>query len=139
MTLDEISRGSVHAALGWYYDFSEVPEISRLVTMRFGGRLSHIHGHFRQDPTEALQSAIDTANLLGISFTLANDQLISKTDTAPGIFGGIELLNTRRVARGATFSFMIDSEFASDWINLKGYADGSLVTATLMFGLSVNR
>jgi hypothetical protein len=139
LTLEEVSRASVHAAVGWHYNFSDVPEISRLVTMRFGGRISHIHGHFREDATDALQTAIDTANLLGISFTLNNDQLISKTDTAPGIFGGIELANTHQIARGATISFLIDTELASDWIDLKNYADGALVTASVMFGLSVNR
>ncbi len=111
-TLDEIRRASVHAALGWYYDFSDVPEVSRLVTMRFGGRLSHVNGHFHEQPTATLQSAIDAANSLGIGFTLANDQVISKTDTSPGIFGGIELANTRYAAGGATISFLIDGEFA---------------------------
>jgi hypothetical protein len=139
LTLNEISRASLHTALGWNYNFSDVPEISRLLTIRFGGRLSFIHGHFREKPTDALQTILDAAEAAGNSVTLANDPVISKTDTAPGIFAGIELANSRPIGRGATASFLIDGEFASDWLDLRNYADGSLVTATLLLGLSINR
>jgi hypothetical protein len=139
LTLEEISRAGLHAAVGWYYDASSTPDDSRLMTMRFGGRISHVHGHFREDATDGLQTVIDTAIAAGQNFSLANDPAISKTDTAPGIFAGIELDHTRYLTQGATLSFLVDGEFASDWIDMKNYADSAMVTATLMFGVSVSR
>ena len=139
MTLTEVSRASIHTGLGWFHDFSEVPEVSRLLTCRFGSRLSHIHGHFRETPTEDLEAAIEVAELLGEAFTLANDQEFSKTDTAWGIYTGIELSHTYYTSSGATLAFLVDGEFAADWIDFKNYADDRLVTATVLFGLSVNR
>ena len=139
LTLEEISRAGLHAAIGWFYDVSPTPDDSRLITVRAGGRLSHIHGHFREDATDALQTVIDTAVAAGQTFSLANDPAISKTDTAPGIFLGVELDHTRYLTPGATISFLVDGEFASDWIDLRNYADSAMVTATLMFGVSLSR
>jgi hypothetical protein len=139
LTLEEISRAGVHAAVGWFYEVSPTPDESRLMTMRVGGRLSHIHGHFREDASDALQALIDTAVAAGQTISLANDPAISKTDTAPGIFLGLELDHTRYLTGGATVSLLVDGEFASDWIDLRNYADSAMVTATLMFGISLSR
>lgn len=136
MSLEEISRTSVHSSIGWYHELSHVPEVSRILTFRIGGRLSHIRGHFAEDPSAELQDLIDAATG---AFTLAKSQLISQTDVSPGMFAGFELYSARYISQGATISFVCDAVFAADWVKLEGYKDGTLATANVLFGLSVNR
>ncbi|MDG2383214.1 MAG: hypothetical protein P8N76_16210 [Pirellulaceae bacterium] len=136
MSLEEISRTSLHSAIGWYHELSHEPGISRLLTFRLGGRVSHIRGHFREDPTAALQNLIDSTTA---QFTLAKSPLISQTDVSPGVFAGFELYSARYVARGVSVTFVTDAVLAADWINLEGYEKGTLSTANVLFGLSVNR
>lgn len=136
MSLEEISRTSIHSGIGWYHELSDNPQISRVFTFRGGGRLAHVRGHFRQDPTEALQDLIDNATG---QFTLAKSQIISQTDVAPGVFLGFELYSARYISQGATIALVVDSEFEADWIKFEGYERGTLVTANVLFGLTVNR
>ena len=136
MSLEEISRTSIHSSIGWYHELSHEPGVSRLLTFRLGGRLSHIRGHFREDPTAALQNLIDSTTA---QFTLAKSPLISQTDISPGMFAGFELYSARYVGRGVLVTFVTDAVLAADWINLEGYEKGTLATANVLFGLSVNR
>ncbi len=136
MSLQEISRTSIHTGIGWYHELSDNPDISRIFTFRMGGRLSHIRGHFAEDPSAALQDLIDSATT---NFTLAKTKTISQTDIAPGVFLGFELYSARYVSRGATLALVVDSEFATDWVKFENYERGTLVTANILFGLTVTR
>ena len=137
LELVEISRVSAQTAFGWYFD-RKYETCNYRFASRFGGRLSHIRGHFDEILTEELKEEIrDLAD--NELFTFAKHRELVETDMAPGIFAGIEMALDRRVSRTARISFLVDAEFAHDWIHFKGYAKKGLPTASVLFGVNLSR
>ena len=140
LTLSEIRRASAQAAVGWYayQDYrQECDGVMRsVISARIGGRLSHIHSIYEQQPTAGLQQYINANNL-------QNAELVKEhgigNDTAPGIFGGCEMAFSRPMANAAELSFLVDTELANDWIDLEGYKQAGLPTASFMIGLAISR
>jgi hypothetical protein len=51
----------------------------------------------------------------------------------------VELAIDRRLSHAARLSFLIDGEISNDWINLKGFANKGLPTASLLLGVNLSR
>lgn len=139
LTLTDLSRASVHLALGWYFDVVDCETCRSRFAARFGGRLSHARGHFDEAPTQDFLDFIDNRRLTLEEVVAVKNEDISMTDTAPGIFAGIEMAIDRRLSRTARLSFLIDGEMSNDWINLRDYAKRGLPTASLLLGINLSR
>ncbi len=129
-TLDEIQRAGVHMSLGWYWgDIFDVrsgdPQF-RLAT-RLGGRWSHVRGQF------------DNEVLVNIPIGATLETRYQETDTAGGLFVGAELILLNRDTAAGTATWLIDGEFANDWIEFTGWDTGSLGTASIMLGFMLSR
>jgi hypothetical protein len=129
-TLDEIQRGGVHMSLGWYWgDIFDVraddPQL-RLAT-RFGGRWSHVRGQF------------DNERLVALPVGATLETRYQETDTAGGLFVGTELILLNRDTAAGTATWLIDGEFANDWIEFTGWDRGSLGTASITLGFMLSR
>ena len=140
LTLRQISRAGVHSSIGWYLHDNAKPTadggiIRSLSSFRIGGRLSHMHGHFRELPTQAAENAGGLESSL-----VERTEIINGNDTSWGGFLGFEYLFSRPMHnRGGTLSFLVDAELANDWVELSGFQKGRLPTASVLFGLSINR
>ena len=140
LTLRQISRAGLHSSIGWYLHDKAKPAadggvIRSLSSFRIGSRLSHMHGHFRELPTEAAQNAGGLQSPL-----VERTEIINGNDTSWGAFLGIEYLFSRPMYnRGGTLSFVVDGEFANDWVDLANFQKGRLPTASVLFGLSISR
>lgn len=130
-TLKEVKRGTIHAALGWYWgdvvdNRANDPQM-RFAT-RFGGRLGHIRGRFSEaaaetpDPDERF-----TYNYYG------------KADTIGGLFVGTEAILLARDLRIGSTAITVDGEFGNDWMEFGGWGRGSLGTASVTLGFMLSR
>ncbi|HMP07273.1 MAG TPA: hypothetical protein PJ982_13050, partial [Lacipirellulaceae bacterium] len=130
-TLREIKRGTVHAAIGWYWGDpidvrSDDPQL-RFAT-RLGGRWGHVRGRFEEVANRAPgPNEVLTYNYYG------------KTDTIGGLYVGAEaVLLTRNTAAGS-IAWTLDAELANDWIEFGGWDRGSLGTAAITLGVMLSR
>ncbi len=130
-TLEEIRRGSAHAALGWFWgpglDHRGWDPQVRLAT-RIGGRVGHARGGFSEE-------RIAVPN---------NNQTISPaafpaTDTYGGLFIGTEAILLQRQFTFGHFQWTVDGEYASDWIDFGGRWEGTLSTASVTMGFMLSR
>jgi hypothetical protein len=133
-TLEEVRRGSVHAALGWFwgsgFDNRGWDPQLRIAT-RLGGRVGHARGGFTEEqidfPNPMLnQTAIDRAHF-------------ADTDTYGGLFVATEAILLQRQFSLGQFQWTVDGEFANDWIDFAGRWEGSLGTASVMMGFMLSR
>jgi hypothetical protein len=135
-TLEELRRGSLHAALGWFWgpglDNRGADPQMRFAT-RLGGRIGHARGGFKEEqlifppmPTPTTVVTIDR-------------MFYKKTDTYGGLFVGTEAILLQRDFSFGQFQWTVDGEFANDWINIGNVWDGSLGTASVMMGFMLSR
>ncbi|HYO23514.1 MAG TPA: hypothetical protein VEQ85_01040 [Lacipirellulaceae bacterium] len=129
-TLKEMKRGSLHAALGWYWGDpldvrSNDPQL-RIAT-RLGGRYGHMRGRF-SDVASETPDANETF-----------DTTYGKTDTFGGLFVGAEAILLMRQTRAGSVAWTLDGEFANDWVQFGGFGGGSLGTASVMLGVMLSR
>ena len=139
LSLSELSRASGQVAFGWYFDVVDCDVCRSRFAARVGGRVSHVRGHFDEIPTADLRDEINNSIAAGENFVLEKDLPFKMTDTSPGIFGGIEFAIDRRVSRGVNVSFLVDGEFANDFVNFRGFSKQGLPTASLLLGINVSR
>lgn len=130
-TIREVQRGGVHAGLGWYWgdaidNRSDDPQF-RIAT-RIGGRLAHVRGKFLPDVAQEVPEDDQTFRIN-----------YSKTDTSAGLYVGVETLLLARDLSIGSVAFVVDGEFANDWVNFKGFHEGSLVTAAVTCGVMFSR
>jgi hypothetical protein len=131
-TLKEIRRGSVHAAMGWYWgdvmdDRTGDPQL-RLGT-RLGGRIGHVRGRFGEDVPSEDPDSNETFEIIPYG----------ETDTFPGLFFAVEAIVLDRDTRWGSCQWVLDVEFANDWVNFSGFERGSLPTASIMGGFMLSR
>lgn len=130
VTLEEIRRAGAHAGVGCYFgslldNRSEDPQARLGVVL--GGRLSHIHGVFN---SQDLQPP-------GAGFTQSSAS--GTTTMAGGIYLDVEALVLKRSSPFGDLQWTIDGEFSNDWIDFANFEEGSLGTASLLFGFMVIR
>jgi hypothetical protein len=137
-TLEELRRGSLHAALGWFWgegldNRSRDPQIR--VATRVGGRVGHARGGFD------IQQHIFAPPPPNIATTITLDRdFFNRTDTYGGLFVGTEAILLQRQFSFGHFQWTLDGEFANDWIELgEGRWEGSLGTASVMMGFMLSR
>jgi hypothetical protein len=133
-TLREVKRGSVHAALGWYWgdcldERSQDPQW-RLAT-RLGGRAGHVRGRFHDE-----QLVPDPVNPPTVSTI---DTAYGRTDTFGGLFVGAEAVLLDRSTCCGHVAWLIDGELGSDWMQFDNWGSGSLGTASIALGFMLTR
>jgi len=136
--LIQLRRGSFDAAIGWTQNPSDGVLHSWI---RGGGRVGHIHGVFTDATTPAAQAIINMA-MPGDTVTVEADY--DKTFTFGGLFfgGGTTVTTTAidTLAFGPIYvAFGAEGEFAVDWIDFENFGDNELVTASLLFNLTLSR
>ena len=143
-TLKELRRGSVHSAIGFYYQPISENDINLLFSFRVGGRLGHAKGLFERTVVEEFRSSI--AQHLAANPGLSRDQLsidamnvFNDNDTYMGVFAGIESILARQEFFGGDLTFTLDVEVANDFINLSGLKRAGLPTANILFGIVARR
>lgn len=143
-TLKELRRGSIHSAIGFYYQPISDEDINLLFSFRVGGRLGHAKGISERALTDESQTRVD--DLLEANANLTPDQLsfqafdvFSDTDTYLGVFAGIESILARQEFFGGDLTFTLDVEVANDFINLRGLKRAGLPTANILFGIVARR
>ncbi len=131
-TLEEARRGSLHAALGWYWgaplDSRRADPQLRFAT-RIGGRVGHLRGGYQ----EALIIAPPAAN------QTIDPVFYQKTDTYGGLYAGTEAILLKRDLTFGHFQWTVDAEFANDWVNIGNIWEGNLGTASVMLGFMLSR
>jgi hypothetical protein len=136
VTLEELRRASVHAALGWYWgpltDNRNMDPQVRIAT-RVGGRVGHVRGGYHEaliiaPPVPPAGTTVDI-----------DPFYYQKTDTYGGLFVGTEAILLNRQTQFGHFQWTVDGEFANDWINIGEIWDGSLGTASVMMGFMLSR
>jgi len=130
-TLDEVRRGSVHAALGWYWgspldNRSADPQVR--VATRFGGRVGHVRGRFGDDVPLIMPGANQTIS-----------RIYGKTDTFGGLFVGTEAILLQRDTSVGHIQWTLDGELANDWIEFEAFEAGTMGTASIMLGFMLSR
>lgn len=131
-TLDEIKRGAVDFALGWYWgDPIDRPgnDPQWRVSTRIGGRVGHIHAEIEEEVLVAP----------GANQTVSPIFNYGHTDTFGGLLIGTEVLVLQRDNALGNVQWIIDAEFANDWIELDNFESSSLGTASVMFGFMLTR
>jgi hypothetical protein len=130
-TLKEVKRGTIHAALGWYWgdvvdNRGDDPQL-RFAT-RFGGRLGHIRGRF----SEVAVGTPDADERFTYNY-------YGKADTIGGLFVGTEAILLARDLRVGSTAITVDGEFGNDWMEFGGWGRGSLGTASVTLGFMLSR
>jgi hypothetical protein len=136
-TLEELRRGSVHAALGWFWgdgldNRSWDPQIR--VATRVGGRVGHARGGFDIDQHIFAPAPPNDATTI----TLTRDYF-NRSDTYGGLFVGTEAILLQRQYSFGHVQWTVDGEFAQDWINIGNVWKDSLGTASVMMGFMLSR
>jgi hypothetical protein len=137
VTLDEVRRAGVHAALGWYWGepFDNVSTDPQLrVALRAGGRWGHIHGS-SDGPDVLLIHPFDNNAATNDAALVSHDQ----NDNTAGVFIGVESILLYRPSRLGDVKLTLDAEFANDWVNFTGFESGNLTTASIMLGAMFSR
>ena len=117
-----------------YRDLRDVV-VSEAYYLRNINRWHRLHAYFRELPTQAAENAGGLESSL-----VERTEIINGNDTSWGGFLGFEYLFSRPMHnRGGTLSFLVDAELANDWVELSGFQKGRLPTASVLFGLSINR
>jgi hypothetical protein len=139
-TLEEMRRGSLHAALGWFWgpgldNRSADPQLG--FASRVGGRVGHARGGFSEEQL----IFPDPPNLNGNFLTTQTVErtYYNKTDTYGGLFVGTEAILLQRQYSFGHVQWTVDGEFANDWINIGNVWEGSLGTASVMMGFMLSR
>ncbi len=139
-TLEELRRGSVHAALGWFWgpgmDNRGWDTQLRFAT-RVGGRVGHARGGFTEEQLIFPEPPDLTGNIL--TTEVIERTYYNKTDTYGGLFVGTEAILLQRQYSFGQFQWTLDGELANDWINIGNVWDGSLGTASVMMGFMLSR
>ena len=58
----------------------------------------------------------------------------SRTDTSGGLYVNTQVILLRRNVGSGIMQLTVDGEFAHDWIDLDGFKNGGLGTASILFG-----
>jgi hypothetical protein len=139
-TLEELRRGSVHAAIGWFWgagmDNSSGDPQLRFAT-RIGGRVGHARGGFTEDQLIFPDPPDLTGNIL--TTEVIDRTYYPKTDTYGGLFVGTEAILLQRQYSFGHFQWTLDGELANDWINIGNVWKDSLGTASVMMGFMLSR
>jgi len=131
-TLKEVRRGSVHAALGWFWG---APVDNRgwdpqlRFASRLGGRVGHVRGRFSE---ELIPGAIMPPNETATPSH-------GNTDTFGGLFVSTEAILLRRHTAVGEVQWTVDGELANDWIDFEKFHSGSLGSASIMMGFMLSR
>jgi hypothetical protein len=149
-TLKEIRRAGANLALGWYWgntldNRTSDPQLR--VATRIGGRLSHVHGVFREQSNLPANLDLNPGDMLtddGVGGFVGNTRSIEtlanyKTDTVGGLFLGTEIILLARDTTVGSTAWTLDGEFANDWIEFDGWGRGSLGTASISLGFMLSR
>lgn len=131
-TLEEARRGSLHAAIGWFWGpplDSRTADPQIRIASRIGGRVGHLRGGY----TDALIIAPPAAN------QTIDPVFYRKTDTYGGFYAGTEAILLRRDFTYGQFQWTVDGEFANDWVNIGNIWKGNLGTASVMMGFMLSR
>lgn len=139
-TLEELRRGSLHAALGWFWgpglDNRSCDPQLRFAT-RIGGRVGHARGGYAEQRLLPPSAPTQVGNF---RTTFENRPVYyQKTDTYGGLFVATEAILLQRQYSFGHFQWTVDGEFANDWINIGNVWDGSLGTASVMMGFMLSR
>jgi hypothetical protein len=139
-TLEEVRRGSLHAAIGWFWGpgidhRAQDPQL-RFAT-RLGGRVGHARGGYTEERLIQPPSPTQIGNF---RTTFEIDPVFYKqTDTYGGLFVGTEAILLQRQYSFGHFQWTLDGEFANDWINIGNIWKDSLGTASVMMGFMLSR
>jgi hypothetical protein len=133
-TLSEVRRAGAHVAIGSYLG----PATNYgLFSLRVGLRLAHVRGQFSSELTDEVQMAIDDP--MPQETVTAINNGFSRTDTSCGVFIGMESVLYQRRTPIGHIQFVLDGEFANDWIEFDNFGDDSLATGSVLFGFTIGR
>ncbi|MBA3481892.1 MAG: hypothetical protein H0T51_08765 [Pirellulales bacterium] len=139
-TLEDVRRGSAHAALGWFWG-PGLDDRSADTQLRFasriGGRVGHARGGYEDE--RLIFAPPDVVNGNFTTHVEIDEVYYKKTDTYGGLFVGTEAILLQRQTEFGHFQWTVDGEFANDWINIGDIWDGSLGTASVMMGFMLSR
>ena len=135
-TLTQVQRAGAHMGIGRMWGSpidqrSEDPQLAFATIV--GGRVSHIHGRFNEQVIGSLTPP--PAGATGTTFRRG----YSQTDTAGGLYANAQAILLRRNSELGCMQMTLDAEFAHDWVNLKGFENRGLATATIFFGVMFSR